>query len=120
MTIIVFMTNGCETSMSLAAFRVKTPTLRHRLFIRSCQRRLPWILCAVVYGWGAVSVHATLPSLASQTGAEILAAVTTTQSVIPGLEVIYPVFGLLAAVACTHILRRRRIAQLQSMADVER
>ena len=120
MTIIVFMTNECETSMPLAALRVKTPTLRHRLLVRSCQRTLLGIFCAVVYGWAAVSIHATLPPLASQPGTEILAAVTTTQSVIPGLEVIYPVFGLLAAVACTHFLRRRRIAQLQSMADVER
>ena len=120
MSIMVFMTNECETPVPLAAFRVKTPTLRHRLFIRSCQRTLPWILCAVVYGWAAVSIHATLPPLASQTGVETLAAVTSTQSVIPGLEVIYPVVGLLTAVACTYILRRRRIAQLQSMADVER
>jgi hypothetical protein len=120
MSIMVFMTNECETSVPLAAFRVKAPTLRHRLFIRSCQRTLPWIFCAVVYGWAAISIHATLRPLGSQTGVETLTAVTSTQSVIPGLEMIYPVFGLLAAVACTYILRRRRIAQLQSMADVER
>ena len=120
MNIMVFMTNECETSMPLAAFRVKTPALRHHPFIRSCQRTLPWILSAAVCGWMAVSIHATVTPLASQPGAETLAALTSTQSVIPGLEAIYPVFGLLTAVACTYILRRRRIAQLQSMANVER
>ena len=114
------MTSECETSVPLAAFRVKTPAFRHHLFIPSCLRTLPWILCAVVYGWAAVSIHATPPLLALQTGVETLAAVTSAQSVIPRLEVIYPVVGLLTAVACTYVLRRRRVAQLQSMAGVER
>ena len=120
MRIIVFMPSECEISRPLTAFRMKTPALLHHPFIRSRQRALLWIPCAIVYGWAAVSVHATVVPLASQPGAETLAAVTSTQSVIPGLEAIYPVFGLLTAVACTYILRRRRIAQLHATADVER
>jgi hypothetical protein len=117
---MVFMPHNCENSSSLAAFMMKMPTVRRRPCVRSCQRALLWCLCAVVYGWAPVSIHATAPPLVSQPGTETLAAVTSTQTVIPGLEAIYPVFGLLLALACTYILRRRRIAQLQSMAEVER
>ncbi len=115
MRIIVFMKADCEISDHPAAFDMKTPAL----CIRSYRRAFRWITCAAVYAWVAVSSHATLGPLASPLRPQSLAAATTPLSVTPP-EAFYPVLGLLAAVACTCLLRRRRIAQLEAMAASER
>ncbi len=39
---------------------------------------------------------------------------------VPEMAALYPILGLLAAVACTHILRRRRSAQLEAIEISER
>ncbi len=113
MRIMVFMTTDCKTSADLD---LKTPALR----IRPCGRSFRWILCAAVYGWVAVSSHATVTPLASLPRPQSLAAVTGTLSMLHGLEAFYPVIGLLAAVASTYILRHRRVTQLAAMTAAER
>lgn len=83
-------------------------------------RSVRWFLCAAVYGWAAVSSHAALTPLVAHAHLQNLAPVATHFSLIPGMAPFYPVFGLLAAVLFTHILRRRRLAQLAAVIASER
>ena len=106
---MVFMTPHCETLIPRAALRT-----------RPCARCFRWIPAVAVYGWIAVSTQATVNPSAFQSGPEALNVVTSTLSVIPGQEAFYPVLGLLAAVASTYFLRRRRLAQLEATAAAER
>ena len=108
MKIMVSMTPECEASIPLAAFR-----------IRPYGNWFRWIPGAAVYGWIAVSTHATTTPWASQSGPKSLNAVASNLSVIPRPEAFYPVLGLLAAVASTYFLRRRRLAQLAATAAAE-
>ena len=103
---MVFMTPTGETSI-----------LRDALRTRPCGR---WIAGVVVYAWVAASTQAMVNSPAFQSRPESLNVVTSTLSVIPGQETFYPVLGLLAAVASTYFLRRRRLVQLEATAAAER
>ena len=115
MRIMVFMTNHCDR-LDRPSLPTQTPVFRPRPSARAY-----WgFLCAVAYSWVAVSTHATVSPLASQSRPGGLAVATSALSVIPGLEPFYPVLGLLAAVACTYILRRRRAAQLEAISAAER
>ena len=109
MRILVFMTPTGETSVLRDAFRT-----------RFCGRWIRWIAGVVVYAWVAASTQAMVNSPAFQSRPESLNVVTSTLSVIPGQETFYPVLGLLAAVASTYFLRRRRLAQLEATAAAER
>ncbi len=115
MRIIVFMTTKREFPVHPALLAVKAPPLPIRRYARSFR----WIFCTAVYGLAAVSTHATLAPSASQAHPQTLAAVTSTLSVLHGMEAFYPALGLLAAVASTYILRRRRLAQLEAIATTE-
>lgn len=111
MRIMAVMKRDDQTSDHSAPRQMPTPAL--------CgARSFRWTLCAVVYGWVAVSSPVTMAAFPSHT--QTLAAVSSAVSVIPGLEMIYPVLGLLAAVASTYILRRRRESQLAAIAAAER
>lgn len=114
---MVFMTADCQTSTPPAAFKAKTTAA---LRTRPCGRWFRWIPGAVIYGWIAVSTQAAVNPAAFQSRPESLNVVTSTLSVIPGQEAFYPVLGLLAAVASTYFLRRRRLAQLEATAAAER
>ena len=109
------MTTNRETTAPPAACDLNAPARR----TRSGGHSFRWVLGAAVYGWAAVSTHATLTPIVSHSHPENLAVVASTLSVIPGMEAFYPVLGLLAAVASTYILRRRRVAQLEAVAADE-
>ncbi len=117
MRIMVFMTRERETSVPPTAFKMKTHVT---LSARPLRRWFHWLPGAVVYGWIAVSAQATVNPWVSQSRPASLSVVTFTLAGIPGQEALYPVLGLLAAVASTFILRRRRIAQLDATAANER
>ncbi len=40
-------------------------------------------------------------------------------SPVPEMDALYPIMSLLAAVAFTHVLRRRRTAQVEAMARID-
>ncbi len=112
---MVFMTNHRDSQVRSSP-QLPTPILRPRPAARAS-----WgVLGAIGYSWVAVSTHATVTPLVSHSRPGGLAAATSALSVIPGLEPFYPVLGLLAAVACTYILRRRRAAQLEAIFAAER
>ena len=115
MRIMVFMITERKTSAPVAARDLNVPGRR----IRFCGRSVCWSLGAAVYSWAAASTHATLIPLVSQSHPENLAAVSSSLSIIHGMEAFYPILGLLAAVASTYILRRRRVAQLAAGATDE-
>ena len=117
MRIMVFMTPDGETSSSPDAFNAKTI---RALPSRTFPRWFRWIPAAIAYGWIAVSTQATVNAPALHSRPESWNVVTSTLSVIPGQEAFYPILGLLAAVASTCFLRRRRLAQLEATAATER
>ena len=110
MRIMVFMTKDRMIPDPAATVEMESP--RCRPYRRSFRR----ILCAfVVYVSAAGSTHADLASFAPPDHQQGLAAITGSLWV-HGPESIYPALGVLAAVASTYVLRRRRVAQLQAVA----
>jgi len=111
---MVFMINDCMIPDPAAA-TVEMESPRSRPYRRSLRR----ILCAVaVYVSAAGSTQADVVSFAHPDHHQSLAALTGSLWV-HGPESIYPALGVLAAVASTYVLRRRRVAQLQAVAATE-
>ena len=115
MRILVFMTTERETAHQ-AAINVKSPLLAF------CQRSRTFrnILAAALYGWAAATAQAGLVPVASSLDRPDLATATSTLSLSHGPESFYPFLGVIAAVTCTYILRRRRIAQLEAASVADR
>jgi hypothetical protein len=83
-------------------------------------RALRYLLSAVIYGWAAATAQADLARLASPVVRLDLATATNILSLSHGPEGFYPLLGVIAAVGCTYLLRRRRIAQLEAASVADR
>lgn len=112
MRIMVFMTNEQEIVHQTVAIEVEAHPLSFRPLL--------WLLCASAYVWATASAQADLAPFAAPLHRQGLAAMTSTLSVLHGAETLYPALGVLAAVASTYILRRRRAAQMEAVAAADR
>jgi hypothetical protein len=115
MRILVFMTSERETA-DQAAVNVKS------FLLGFCQRSRTFrnLLTVALYGWASATAQAGMVPVASSLDRPDLATATITPSLFHGPESFYPFLGVIAAVACTYILRRRRIAQLEAASVADR
>jgi len=116
MRILVLMTTTRDIALQAPDVNVKSPLLA--LCHRGCHFR--WLLSAALCGWAAATTQASLAPSAFPLDQQGLAAATNTLSLPQGPEGFYPLLGVLAAVACTYVLRRRRIAQLEAASIADR
>jgi hypothetical protein len=80
-----------------------------------CWRPFYWTLSLLASACIAVSAQATVTKTVFSPG-----PIEIKLAPIPGKDALYPLIGLFAAVASTHILRRRRMAQLEAIGIVDR
>jgi hypothetical protein len=84
--------------------------------IPAARQRRPfyWAVGVLASACIAVSTQATVTKTASSPS-----PIEMKLAPVPGEEALYPIIGLFAAIASTHILRRRRMAQLEAIGVVE-
>jgi len=115
MRILVFMTSERETADQVAV-NVKSIL---RGFCRP-SRAFRNLLAVALCGWATAIAQAGMVPVASSLDRPDLATATITPSLFHGPESFYPFLGVIAAVACTYILRRRRIAQQEAASVADR
>ncbi len=74
-----------------------------------------WFLGGIGGAWLLASSSASAAPLASQTHGGDFIGLSAALSAIPAPNTLCPVVGVVAAIVFTHVLRRRRMAQLAAM-----
>ena len=111
MRIMVFMKRDAQDPLVLLPpdSDMKKP-LAPSLAAARQRRPLYWALAALASLCIALSAQASVTKTAFPPSPIEMKIASS-----PGKDALYPALGLLAAVASTHILRRRRLAQLESI-----